>query len=228
MTALPPACDPPTRGGLCSGRQRRTAGGGWSCRSLVLPLGKGGYSCLDMSARSHSALRTRIKDHPACLNTDFYRDLELSLITVLLRSCGFWGTGNCSWFRVLTCSSRCRICRPEIQVLLHYWQAEVTLRRGILLPCTIFRWSRLRRKCLSRRNGECNVGRTLATESRKSELRIRFRPRKPNDRLVDWSWKVSSLIQSLFTEWPKKMYTLFTHQYLWNKFKWNFYFRVRV
>ena len=24
------------------------------------------------------------------------------------------------------------------------------------------------------------------------------------------------------------MYTLFTHQYLWNKFKWNFYFRVRV
>ena len=30
------------------------------------------------------------------------------------------------------------------------------------------------------------------------------------------------------TEWPKKMYTLFTHQYLWNKFKRNFYFRVRV
>ena len=30
------------------------------------------------------------------------------------------------------------------------------------------------------------------------------------------------------TEWPKKMYTLFTHQYLWNKFQWNFYFRVRV
>jgi len=27
----------------------------------------------------------------------------------------------------------------------------------------------------------------------------------------------------LYTEWPKKMYTLFTHQYLWNKFKWNFY-----
>jgi hypothetical protein len=22
-----------------------------------------------------------------------------------------------------------------------------------------------------------------------------------------------------YTEWPKKMYTLFTHQYLWNKFK---------
>jgi len=21
----------------------------------------------------------------------------------------------------------------------------------------------------------------------------------------------------LYTEWPKKMYTLFTHQYLWNK-----------
>jgi len=32
----------------------------------------------------------------------------------------------------------------------------------------------------------------------------------------------------VYTEWPKKMYTLFTHQYLWNKFKWNFYFRVRV
>ena len=32
----------------------------------------------------------------------------------------------------------------------------------------------------------------------------------------------------IYTEWPKKMYTLFTHQYLWNKFKWNFYFRVRV
>jgi hypothetical protein len=31
-----------------------------------------------------------------------------------------------------------------------------------------------------------------------------------------------------YTEWPKKMYTLFTHQYLWNKFKWNFYFRVSV
>ena len=31
-----------------------------------------------------------------------------------------------------------------------------------------------------------------------------------------------------YTEWPKKIYTLFTHQYLWNKFKWNFYFRVRV
>jgi len=30
------------------------------------------------------------------------------------------------------------------------------------------------------------------------------------------------------TEWSKKMYTLFTHQYLWNKFKWIFYFRVRV
>ena len=26
----------------------------------------------------------------------------------------------------------------------------------------------------------------------------------------------------------QKMYTLFTHQYLWNKFKLNFYFRVRV
>jgi len=22
-----------------------------------------------------------------------------------------------------------------------------------------------------------------------------------------------------YTEWPKRMYTLFTHQYLWNKFK---------
>jgi len=32
----------------------------------------------------------------------------------------------------------------------------------------------------------------------------------------------------VYTEWPKKMYTLFTHQYLWNKFKLNFYFRVRV
>ena len=26
-------------------------------------------------------------------------------------------------------------------------------------------------------------------------------------------------IYSTNTEWPKKMYTLFTHQYLWNKFK---------
>jgi hypothetical protein len=32
----------------------------------------------------------------------------------------------------------------------------------------------------------------------------------------------------VYTEWPQKMYTLFTHQYLWNKFKLNFYFRVRV
>ena len=41
---------------------------------------------------------------------------------------------------------------------------------------------------------------------------------------------VSLLIiyMSWHTEWPQKMYTLFTHQYLWNKFKWNFYFRVRV
>jgi len=31
-----------------------------------------------------------------------------------------------------------------------------------------------------------------------------------------------------YAEWAKKMYTLFTHQYLWNKFKLNFYFRVRV
>ena len=26
-------------------------------------------------------------------------------------------------------------------------------------------------------------------------------------------------LPSVNTEWPKKMYTLFTHQYLWNKFK---------
>ena len=25
--------------------------------------------------------------------------------------------------------------------------------------------------------------------------------------------------RDFYTEWPKKMYTLFTHQYLWNKFK---------
>jgi hypothetical protein len=30
-----------------------------------------------------------------------------------------------------------------------------------------------------------------------------------------------------YTEWPKKMYKLFTHQYLWNKFKSNFYFSWR-
>ena len=30
---------------------------------------------------------------------------------------------------------------------------------------------------------------------------------------------VSSKLHMLYTEWPKKMYTLFTHQYLWNKFK---------
>ena len=35
-------------------------------------------------------------------------------------------------------------------------------------------------------------------------------------------------LHHICTEWPKKMYTVFTHQYLWNKFKWNFYFRVRV
>jgi len=45
-------------------------------------------------------------------------------------------------------------------------------------------------------------------------------------------WRHGSQWQTLlprdiyYTEWPKKMYTLFTHQYLWNKFKWNFYFRV--
>ena len=35
-------------------------------------------------------------------------------------------------------------------------------------------------------------------------------------------------IPAVNTEWPKKMYTLFAHRYLWNKFKWNLYFRVRV
>ena len=28
-----------------------------------------------------------------------------------------------------------------------------------------------------------------------------------------------TLFAVAYTEWPKKMYTLFTHQYLWNKFK---------
>ena len=35
-------------------------------------------------------------------------------------------------------------------------------------------------------------------------------------------------LPSVNTEWPKTIYTLFTHRYLWNKFKLNFYFRVRV
>ena len=26
-------------------------------------------------------------------------------------------------------------------------------------------------------------------------------------------------VTTTYTEWSKKMYTLFTHQYLWNKFK---------
>jgi len=26
-------------------------------------------------------------------------------------------------------------------------------------------------------------------------------------------------VSYIYTEWPKKMYTLFTHQNLWNKFK---------
>ena len=55
-------------------------------------------------------------------------------------------------------------------------------------------------------------------------------PASTSDSLL---WDDLLLWQRLFllllcTEWPKKMYTLFTHQYLWNKFKWNFYFRVRV
>ena len=37
-------------------------------------------------------------------------------------------------------------------------------------------------------------------------------------RIVFISW-CSVFINKLTTEWPKKMYTLFTHQYLWNKFK---------
>jgi len=37
-----------------------------------------------------------------------------------------------------------------------------------------------------------------------------------------------TFLHTMYTEWPKKMYTLFTHQYIWNKFKRNFYFRVRV
>ena len=35
-------------------------------------------------------------------------------------------------------------------------------------------------------------------------------------------WKhvgVLTVYKILYTEWPKEMYTLFTHQYLWNKFK---------
>ena len=43
-----------------------------------------------------------------------------------------------------------------------------------------------------------------------------------------FSCVIALIAHEPYTEWPKKMYTLFTHQYLWNKFKWNFYFRVRV
>ena len=37
-----------------------------------------------------------------------------------------------------------------------------------------------------------------------------------------------SRVHSNIQSGPKKMYTLFTRQYLWNKFKLNFYFMVRV
>ena len=37
-----------------------------------------------------------------------------------------------------------------------------------------------------------------------------------------------ALLSLIIKTVTQKMYKLFTHQYLWNKFKWNFYFSVRV
>ena len=41
-------------------------------------------------------------------------------------------------------------------------------------------------------------------------------------------WRIYIYIYIYIYRVAQKMCTLFTHQYLWNKFKWNFYFRVRV
>ena len=37
--------------------------------------------------------------------------------------------------------------------------------------------------------------------------------------ISDNNAKQTSNTMCEYREWPKKMYTLFTHQYLWNKFK---------
>jgi hypothetical protein len=58
-----------------------------------------------------------------------------------------------------------------------------------------------------------------------------FRTKIFNSMMQFWFWAqmiCNILSFNAYTEWPQKMYTLFTHQYLWNKFKWNFYFRARV
>ena len=57
---------------------------------------------------------------------------------------------------------------------------------------------------------------------------LNFNRLTPNDPYMGRTAPLTSKRCILYTEWPKKMYTLFPHQYLWNKFKWNFYFRVRV
>ena len=40
-----------------------------------------------------------------------------------------------------------------------------------------------------------------------------------HDLVILHALEVNSHNTVTYTEWPKKMYTLFTHQYLWNKFK---------
>ena len=66
-------------------------------------------------------------------------------------------------------------------------------------------------------------------KGRRSQLKESLLNRlTPNDSYMGRTAPLTSKRCILYTEWPKKMYTLFTHQYLWNKFKWNFYFRVRV
>ena len=40
-----------------------------------------------------------------------------------------------------------------------------------------------------------------------------------NGTLAELKVKCMHLSKGQYTEWPQKMYTLFTHQYLWNNFK---------
>ena len=103
-----------------------------------------------------------------------------------------------------------------ITVPRNYASVRHTSKREILLLLNTLKKYRGKRRAYFR--WYLNFLEVKGTDSLNSTLRV-----LRNSRL---NVSPSCLLQ--YTEWPKKMYTLFTQQYLWNKFKWNFYFRVRV
>ena len=103
-----------------------------------------------------------------------------------------------------------------ITVPRNYASVRHTSKREILLLLNTLKKYRGKRRAYFR--WYLNFLEVKGTDSLNSTLRV-----LRNSRL---NVSPSCLLQ--YTEWPKKMYTLFTQQYLWNKFKWNLYFRVRV